>query len=113
MNISTTRLWAAPLRYTKILRPRRSEIMPPVIPNGIADTNTMASQFDVNWSVLGTRTTSWKNGERKYATIVIAAVTIKRVKITHPKSPLYNGAMKYRADSISGLRGPRWMRAMP
>jgi len=36
----------------------------------------MASQFDVNWSALGTRTTSWKNGDRKYATIVIAAVTM-------------------------------------
>ena len=29
------------------------------------DAVTMASQFDVNWSALPTRTTSWKNGERK------------------------------------------------
>jgi len=48
MKINATRLWAVPLRYTNIFRPRRSDIRPPVIPNGIADRNTMASQFEVN-----------------------------------------------------------------
>src|ERR1700730_2272302 len=79
----------------------------------MAATNTIPSQLDVNWSALSTRTMSWKKGDRKYATMVIAAVIIRRVKMTQPKSPLQIGAMKLRADSRIGLRGPRGTRIMP
>ena len=43
----------------------------------------------------------------------MAAVTISRVKMTQPKSPLQRGARKLRADASRGTLGPRTIRVIP
>jgi len=67
----------------------------------------------VNWSVLATWTTSLKNDDRKKTTAATPAVTIIRVKITHPKSPVQSGRTNSIADASTGARVRRSIGRLP
>src|SRR5205823_7777981 len=71
----------------------------------IIAANETASQIEVNCDGLGTPTTSLKNGCRKNTTAATPVVTIIRVKITQPKSPVQRGRRNSWTDASSGPRG--------